>query len=672
MILTKRVSLYRDAEDNKGDTGQLSHILNAIKQGRYKPKVEPLRAYLVAGDKVSYDNEKRFLPAVTFSGQFEKRANDKLIPSTYTRIITIDLDKLELPAAEVARDIFEDKHCLAAWVSPSNNGVKALFLHDQDHTRHLDAFNHIKEYIEETFTLDVDPSGKDVARLCFVSYDPELEWREDATVFAIPERKVVEAKTKTWLNTERHKVSDDIDFTFQICQKWVSKNTDFASGGRNNFVFNLSCTLNRAGVDKEMAQLMILLNYPTGSDFTEQEVSTAVDSAYKKADEHGSFPVLKWATDNRVVRKANKSAMDDYSKLVYDRAYEMYSCNVHEAHWLPLVKFHWLSNKMNGHTIMDEAEFNRVISIAKRDVKDDTFETVKDSHPMSFKDAMEQTKERIFSGEFFTTLFPRFNADLGGGFRRGDVYGIVGPEGSFKSVYLDEVLGTNAMKGVPVLSNCMEMSAQQLIVRAVYRELGHDIEYKIKMGELDEKGYDEYISWLYQKYGENFFANFNIGMSCKDIAMHVAMLKERTGKEIGMIGIDGISSLAKVTGDEVGSLIENSLQLKELAKETNAAIIVLNHTNSATFKHYRNQDEFIRGGIKLRGNYDATINHSLIVNQQASNLDNKDYVYQTTSYCSRLRNKRGTGNITDVVAEVHQLRSIDTGFRFYDIEVKKE
>lgn len=668
MVLNKRVSFYRNATDNEGSEGTIKHILMAIRNGRYKEKVEELRGLLESGDKEKYDDEKRYLPAVTWAGKFEKRANHKIIPSTYTQLVTIDIDKLDFPAAEVAEDLFNDNHCVAAWVSPSNNGVKALFLTSENHERHYDSFQHIKEYIETKFSLDVDPSGKDLARLCFVSYDTEIRYREDATAFLIPPKADVEKKRKVWLDSERKNISDDTDFIFQVCEKWVKMKTQFEVGNRNNYIFHLTCTLNRAGVDEDTTKLLLYSNY---GELGEQEIAYTVEHAYRsKADEHGSVKIMQWALSSKITRKANKSAMDEYSKLLYDRVYGMYAHNVPEHNWLSLVKFHWRENVERGFTTMDQSEFERILSLAKRDAKDDAKESAEDSgiKVIPMKQMMLQEEDRIFNSEFYTSLIPTFDDTFGGGWMRGDAYGIVGQEGTYKSVYLSAMMAENMMNNVPCLYLCMEMSMYQFICREAYREFGYNVPALLKSGQWTRKNYQTMVQALSDRYNNNLFIHTKVGISTKEILEYIHIAKEETGKDIKIVGIDGLSSLYS-SAKPVEALIDNSAKVKELAKESNTAVIALCHTNSEPSKHFRSQDLKIRGGMMLRANFDATISHSLCVNKDTSNMKENDYKYLNGVYWSRLINKRGAdSNAKDIIIETDGLRIRESHYRPYDLE----
>lgn len=136
---------------------------------------------------------KRELPAVTFGGVFSYRANDKL--TAYSWLLVIDFD--DVPDAPGLREaVASHPCCLLAFVSPSGNGVKAVFrldtggldTSDVDAVQafHRRAFNALQADCEARYGVKVDPSGKDVSRLCFLSFDPDVRVNEAPDAFLVP------------------------------------------------------------------------------------------------------------------------------------------------------------------------------------------------------------------------------------------------------------------------------------------------------------------------------------------------------------------------------------------------------------------------------------------------------------------------------------------------------
>src|SRR5262249_5861022 len=61
-----------------------------------------------------------------------------------------------------------------------------------DAGKHLGSFRAVERHVQELTGQPIDPSGKDVARLCFVSYDPQLYHNRNATEVApLPEPEKV-------------------------------------------------------------------------------------------------------------------------------------------------------------------------------------------------------------------------------------------------------------------------------------------------------------------------------------------------------------------------------------------------------------------------------------------------------------------------------------------------
>src|SRR5262249_18742987 len=60
------------------------------------------------------------------------------------------------------------------FLSPSGDGLKTVFRVGADASKHADSFRAIQKYVREVCGVEIDESCKDLARLCFMSYDPAL------------------------------------------------------------------------------------------------------------------------------------------------------------------------------------------------------------------------------------------------------------------------------------------------------------------------------------------------------------------------------------------------------------------------------------------------------------------------------------------------------------------
>ena len=161
----------------------LDEILNRFKIGIYAYLIRPLRQMYRDGNKEGYDRLKRTLDAVTFCASFLRiRKIDHAID--YTGYIILDIDKLtEALLASVRATIENCEFTLACFLSPSGQGLKVLVQVSTGIMDHLMAFKCTVQYYETITGVEIDKSGSDVTRLCFVTFDPALYHNKGASIF---------------------------------------------------------------------------------------------------------------------------------------------------------------------------------------------------------------------------------------------------------------------------------------------------------------------------------------------------------------------------------------------------------------------------------------------------------------------------------------------------------
>ncbi len=107
----------------------------------------------------------------TFSGTFSYRNAASLIQ--HSTLMTADLDDVE-DVEKVRQQLLEDEYfdSQLLFVSPSGNGLKWVIEIDLSQASHADYFRAISNYLKQTYNLEVDKSGRDVCRACYLPYDP--------------------------------------------------------------------------------------------------------------------------------------------------------------------------------------------------------------------------------------------------------------------------------------------------------------------------------------------------------------------------------------------------------------------------------------------------------------------------------------------------------------------
>ena len=108
----------------------------------------------------------------TFSGMFQTR-NDKALIS-HSGLLCIDFDHLQsvdLLRKQLLQDEYFDTQML--FVSPSGDGLKWIISIDTKQSTHSNYFAAVANYILQTYGVEVDKSGRDISRACFLPYDPQ-------------------------------------------------------------------------------------------------------------------------------------------------------------------------------------------------------------------------------------------------------------------------------------------------------------------------------------------------------------------------------------------------------------------------------------------------------------------------------------------------------------------
>ena len=103
-----------------------------------------------------------------WSGEFTTRKKAGFV--RHSGIVAADFDNVANPAA-LRNQIATDPHCLAAWISSSATGVWALFAVDPARP-HAESWRAVNIRCKDAFGVDIDQACTDVARLCFMSWDP--------------------------------------------------------------------------------------------------------------------------------------------------------------------------------------------------------------------------------------------------------------------------------------------------------------------------------------------------------------------------------------------------------------------------------------------------------------------------------------------------------------------
>ena len=232
-------------------------------------------------NKTERNELKKQLPAICFSGTFNKR-NDSAIVE-HSGLMCLDFDGYEKQKAllEDKENLSKSKFVYSVFVSPSGNGLKVLVKIPADAENHQNYFNSLEKHFNSPY---FDKTSKNISRVCYESYDPLIHINENSSIWDKIEdaeyrevQRNVDAPTITI--TDENKIVD-------ILIKWWSKKYPMSEGQRNHNAYILAMALNDFGVNRSLASYV--LNQYATADFPLSEIQRTIDSAYVNKQNFGS------------------------------------------------------------------------------------------------------------------------------------------------------------------------------------------------------------------------------------------------------------------------------------------------------------------------------------------------------------------------------------------------
>jgi hypothetical protein len=246
----------------------LEDVLKHIKNGKWADKVAYVRSAL---NKIDFDNRKKQLPAIIFSGKFSARRTDGFLESI--NIIPIDFDKMktEEERESVYSMLKANQYVYCVYTSVSGKGYRALVRAEFTNSEeYLESFLAIDEMFKESKYFDLGCS--DIGRANFISHDPDVYINNDAQLFI---GKVKD--TKEYLRKRRLKTPEN---TFKALIKWMDTSMHtYSEGQRNHYIYILASAMCRYGVFEDDTKRLF---YAKFSDLDINEIDTTIESAYKK------------------------------------------------------------------------------------------------------------------------------------------------------------------------------------------------------------------------------------------------------------------------------------------------------------------------------------------------------------------------------------------------------
>lgn len=652
-----QISFYANTFSKDISNVNPNDIARAILTGEWANTIAVLRNM----SQDEYKEKKKMLPAVTWSGTFKE--GTRLITSieTYSGLVVLDVDKIDIDKITLLkRQLSQDPHVQYVFVSPGGNGIKAVFLSNvTDPENHRAAFLHLQEYFENTYFQKVDPSGKDVCRLCYVSYDPEMIIKS-ATPFEVNVGKyntIVTGHVHT--SASEHEATSNAMVIFSTCVKWVERNKEYVDGQKNVYIHALACAMNRCGSTVEDTIRLIEQHYTTPDKKWHQSVRSAF---FHNQHEHNTVKVKDVpGTEAYIAPPYIANYTDDVAANDIMRITAMlYNYKLTNNEIMDVVSKIGKFYDVMGYIDYRRASLVDMMNYAVNTLKSN-IATAAAKDALMYETAEDMGRELVkidlVSG-MIKTYNDLIDSEMYGGMLPGSFYELIGLGGTYKSIFSQFMAFMNAMNDIPVLYLNGEMSKFQFYGRLALQALNVNLRHEIFNKNINESNIGTFIDHLEQKVKRNIFVVNGNGFNQKNVYSTIQHIYATTGKQIKLIVVDGITQMDSLGKDEIQATIYNSGVCKEIAKQTNCVVLGLLHmSGDAGNKTLRDTGTKVRGGIKTTANADGYFCTSLLVDPSSVSLENPDEVsYHKNKFYLRLVDKRTeTGQVSCIVNVTEQL-----------------
>lgn len=215
------VSIFKNLGDiNSPHIISVGKALSRIKTGKSKDIVLKIRDLKSKGE--DYSHLKKSLPAVVFGGECLKEVEKEYLSgekkgqkyktkrvdesvTSHSGFFVLDFDNCD--GEKKKNQLRQDPYIYSAWISPSG-GCKALVYCPKNLDKHKEYYDSFCDRYPE-----LDTTSKNISRLCFESYDPDI-WVKEAKVWdKIKTTEQQKTDYKSSINTKKgkHKISIAVD-----------------------------------------------------------------------------------------------------------------------------------------------------------------------------------------------------------------------------------------------------------------------------------------------------------------------------------------------------------------------------------------------------------------------------------------------------------------------------
>lgn len=280
----RNITIFRNITDTKTPYYvSIDAVYQMIKSEKYISTITKIRAL---SEKKDRDEIKKLLPSICFSGIFTERTNMGI--TEHSGLVAVDFDHVT-DYEKFWEYITSDPHTHMAFRSPSGDGVKVVVKIPANTLTHRMSCRALLEY----YNNDHLDQFEDVARVCYISSDPNVFWNKDSKEFTtLREEKPTLVK----------EIVDDYDTIYSKLKIWIEKNDIYQDGNKYKFLVKLAFACSRFGIPSATAASLMSNSYKSAaSPVDPRDFEKIVERVYKTYP--NSFATMCFDKDKLVDKK---------------------------------------------------------------------------------------------------------------------------------------------------------------------------------------------------------------------------------------------------------------------------------------------------------------------------------------------------------------------------------
>lgn len=290
MSVEGECSFYENVKCRQNRVVRFAEFVTAIRNGCWRTQVEEYRRLKEQDRSTEAECIKKGMPGVVVAGVCDG-GHSKANFRQFSGLLMIDIDHHEGDIGELKRQAQSLPWVKAVWTTISGRGIKVVIRVNTDTKEEYEkqAYPVVARAVSRLLEVPVDMQCRDLSRMCYASFDPEVYWTDDCQPFPWREELAAEEasaeSTETSMESGKNEDSEGAEapqgLVACFLERFIERHP-FVRYHRHDFLLKLGRAARRAGMNEH--EFRVLVNLAVSRlempDLTEPEIRRDLTDAY--------------------------------------------------------------------------------------------------------------------------------------------------------------------------------------------------------------------------------------------------------------------------------------------------------------------------------------------------------------------------------------------------------